>query len=84
MPPVACNVCVYGTPTIAFGSEPVNVRLGTGFTVIVTWPVVDSVPLSVAWMVICVVPAAVGVPVIVQFAPSIRFAGSAPAVIVQL
>jgi hypothetical protein len=60
--------------------------VAAGLTVTVTGPVVvlggwlESVPLTVT----VTLPGAVGVPLITQFAPSVRPAGSVPAVMVQV
>ena len=86
MPPVAVRVCVYGTFSVALGSDPVSVSVGTGSTVTVMGDV--TVPWgkfeSIAFTVTETEPAVVGVPVMVQFAPGARPVGSVPDVMVQL
>jgi len=84
VPPLTPTEPVYGTLIVPLGGE-VIVRVVAALIVIDSGPVTvfGGVPESVALTVTVDVPAAVGVPLTRQFAPSMRPAGSASAVIAQ-
>lgn len=86
VPPLAPIVAEYGVPTVPPGSVPVVMVTAAGAMVMLTVPVAVPAGLaeSVTFTVSVEVPAVVGVPVTPQLAPSVRPAGSVPAVIEQL
>ena len=86
MPPLTGMVPVYGVFTVPDGGVPSVSVAGAVLTVTgtVPVPVFCGLLLSVAFTVTVLVPVPVGVPVMVQFAPRARPAGSVPAVIVQV
>ena len=77
---MAVSVCMYATPTVAFGAAPLKVSAGSGLTSKVTGAVVlkagvdESVAVTFSWLL----PAVVGVPVTVHPAFKTRPAGRVP------
>ena len=86
MPPVTPMIAEYGVPTVPFGRVPEARESAAGLTVMTIGPVplLGGLPESITVTVMGVDPGAVGVPVIVQLAPSVRPAGREPTVMEQL
>ena len=83
VPPLAVSVAAYAVPTVPLSSAVVVIFSVAGFTVIERSAVAVTDALSVAFTVKLLVPAALGVPVMVE-PLSVSPAGSDPLTIVHV